>query len=76
MANTKNFREQGGEKWVVGGVLDIASGGSITAGGTQAAAIADVTAVSGTYVKAEIDAIVGAVNDALEALRGAGIIAE
>lgn len=27
MANVKNYRKQGGEKWVVGGELDIASGG-------------------------------------------------
>jgi hypothetical protein len=30
MNNTKNYTEQGGEKTVIGGTLEIASGGSVT----------------------------------------------
>ena len=41
-ANTANYHEQGGDVWVVGGELQIASGGSITAAGTQATVLADV----------------------------------
>lgn len=41
-ANTANYKEQGGDVWVVGGELQIASGGSITAAGTQASVLADV----------------------------------
>lgn len=42
MSNVVNYTEQGGAKTVIGGELQIASGGSITAAGTQAAAIADI----------------------------------
>ena len=34
MSNVKNYHEQGGEKWVVGGQLDIATGGKLTFQGT------------------------------------------
>lgn len=30
MSNVKNYTEQGGEKTVIGGTLDIASGGKLT----------------------------------------------
>lgn len=40
--NTSNYTEQGGAKTVIGGELQIASGGSITAAGSQAAVIADI----------------------------------
>ena len=74
--NTKNYREQGGEKWVVGGQLEIEPGGKITAGGDQADAIIDVAAAAGaTPTKAEFDAVVTALNAALAALKGVGIIA-
>ncbi len=35
MSNIKNYAEQGGEKWVVGGELDIASGGKLTFQGVE-----------------------------------------
>lgn len=34
MSNVKNYTEQGGEKTVIGGTLDIASGGKLTFAGT------------------------------------------
>ena len=35
MSNIKNYHEQGGEKWVVGGQLEITSGGKLTFQGTE-----------------------------------------
>jgi hypothetical protein len=70
MYNTKNYTEQGGDKSVVGGELEIKTGGKITANGTQAAAIADhvdpATATSTDIATKQ--------NQILAALRGAGII--
>jgi hypothetical protein len=43
MYATKNHGKQGGEEWVVGGELNIATGGKITANGTQATAISNFT---------------------------------
>lgn len=56
-----------------GGSIKIESGGTITAAGTQASAIADIT-VTGTYADDDSD-IETAVNSILAALRGVGIIA-
>lgn len=43
MRVTKNYSELGGAKHVIGGELEIAAGGKITAAGIQAAAIASFT---------------------------------
>jgi hypothetical protein len=68
MSNVKNYIEQGGEKTVIGGELNIASGGKITAAGTQANHIADIAnEANGT-------AIATAVNAILKALEGVGIL--
>ena len=68
MSNVKNYIEQGGEKTVIGGELNIASGGKITAAGTQANHIADIANdANGT-------AIATAVNAILAALEGVGIL--
>lgn len=68
MSNVKNYIEQGGEKTVIGGELNIASGGKITAAGTQANHIADIANdANGT-------AIATAVNAILKALEGVGIL--
>jgi len=77
MSNVVNFKEQGGAVTVIGGELRIASGGTITAAGTQAAAIANLTAITGgeAPTEAEHNAVRTAVNSILAALRGAGIIA-
>jgi hypothetical protein len=71
MYNTKNYTEQGGDKSVVGGEIEIKTGGKITANGTQAGAITDhvdpATASSTDIATKQ--------NQILAALRGAGIIA-
>ena len=67
--STKNYTEQGGEKTVIGGELQIAAGGKITAAGTQAATIADITG------SATGEQIATAVNAIIAALKGVGIIA-
>lgn len=67
--NVKNYTEQGAEKTVIGGELQIATGGKITAAGTQAATIADITG------SATGEQIATAVNAIIAALKGVGIIA-
>lgn len=61
--NAKVYMEQGGDELVVN------AGGKITAAGTQASAIADLTA------GADGAAIATAVNAILAALEGVGILA-
>lgn len=69
--NAKNYREQGGETWIIGGELKI-DGGKIT---PQANAITDATVASGeTVTKVEYDAVVTKLNAVLAALRGVGIV--
>ena len=67
----KVYRKQGGNELV------IASGGKITAAGTQATAIADETALTGGEdpTEAEYNALLVKFNAVLAALRGVGIIA-
>ncbi len=60
--NAKVYMKQGGDELVV------ASGGKITAAGTQANHIADLTA------QADSAAIIAAVNAILAALEGVGIL--
>lgn len=68
MSNVKNYIEQGGEKTVIGGELNIASGGKITAAGTQANHIADIANdANGTVIATAVNAI-------LAALEGVGIL--
>jgi glutamate-1-semialdehyde aminotransferase len=71
MEVTKNYNELGGAKTVIGGELDIVTGGKITANGVQAAAIAshaDPATATSTDIATKQ-------NQILAALRGAGIIA-
>lgn len=68
MSNVKNYIEQGGEKTVIGGELNIASGGKITKDGTQANHIADIgNEATGTQIATAVNAI-------LAALEGVGIL--
>lgn len=68
MSNVKNYIEQGGEKTVIGGELNIASGGKITKDGTQANHIADIgNDATGTQIATAVNAI-------LAALEGVGIL--
>ena len=80
--NTKNYTEQGGAKTVIGGDLDVVSGGKILGAGTQASHIADQKTDYTTGdldIEAEIiaafNATNAAINGILAALEGAGILA-
>lgn len=69
----KNYMEQGGDKWVVGGTLEIKEGATVTGlpgGGStpQAAAQADSTA-------ADVAGLVTDFNALLAKLRAAGLMA-
>jgi hypothetical protein len=71
--NAKVYQKQGGAELVVasGGSINIESGGTITAAGTQATAISDVPTAGSAAAADNATAI----NSILAALRGAGIIA-
>jgi len=71
MSNVKNYSEQGGEKWVVGGELQIASGGKLAFQGAElkpAAVQADSTASTVAGVVADL-------NSLLAKLKAAGLMA-
>ena len=68
--NTKNNKEQGGQKWNIEGEINI-DGGKITKEGTQASAITDHADPSA----ASNEEIATKQNSILSALRGVGIIA-
>jgi hypothetical protein len=70
MSNVKNYTEQGGEKTVIGGVVDIAAGGKLTFGGAElkpAGAQANSTAST-------IAGLVVDFNALLAKLRAAGLM--
>lgn len=71
MSNVKNYTEQGGEKTVIGGVLEIAEGGQVVglpSNFTPAAFQADSTATT-------IAGLVVDFNALLAKLRAAGLMA-
>lgn len=79
MPNTKNYKVQGGDEWVVGGKLTIEEGGSIDGLPDAAASTkgvvkqaANVAAV--TPAGAEPTAVETAINDILTALKAAGLM--
>lgn len=64
--NTKNYMEQGGEKWVIGGTLEIQQGASVT--GLPAAEYqADSTATDATGLVTDFNAL-------LAKLKAAGLM--
>ena len=70
MSNVKNYTEQGGEKTVIGGILEIAEGGQVTglpSTFTPAAYQADSTAI-------DIAGIVSDFNSLLAKLKAAGLM--
>ncbi|HEY7822172.1 MAG TPA: hypothetical protein VIG24_05040 [Acidimicrobiia bacterium] len=69
--NADNYEQQGGAVWVVGGELQISSGATITAAGSQAANIAAVTTGTGASASGNATAI----NAIITALEGVGILA-
>lgn len=64
---TKNYHEQGGEKWVVGGSLEILPGASVT-GLPAAENQADSTATDAAGLAADFNAL-------LAKLKAAGLMA-
>ena len=87
--NAKNYVEQGGDVTVIGGELNVAAGGKITAAGTQANHIADVaittdltgvatgtdmTADQAAAIVADFNSIKTKMNAILAALEGVGIL--
>ena len=70
MSNVKNYAEQGGNKWVVGGTLEITSEGSLSINGsplTRAATQEDSTAST-------IEGLTADFNSLLAKLKAAGLM--
>lgn len=66
--NSKNYMEQGGEKWIVGGTLEVLQGATVT--GLPAAAYqADSTATT-------VEGLVTDFNALLAKLKAAGLMAD
>ncbi|GAA0109252.1 head fiber protein [Clostridium tertium] len=70
MSSVKNYTEQGGDKWIISGTLEIIEDGQITIEGiqlTRAEAQVDSTATTVSSLKEDF-------NNLLSNLRAAGII--
>ena len=67
MSSVKNYKEQGGEKTVIGGTLEIAEGGQVVGLFTPAAFQADSTATT-------IAGLVTDFNSLLAKLKAAGLM--
>ena len=85
MPNTKNYREQGGDKWVIGGTLEVKDtatvtglpegGGEYTLPAATASVIGGVKAASNVTAleaNAELSDVITGVNAILTALKAAG----
>ena len=60
MSNVKNYSEQGGDKWVVGGTLEVTAEGQLLLDGiplVRAATQADSTAATIADLKADFNAL-------------------
>ena len=71
MSNIKNYTEQGGDKWVVGGTLEIGGEGQLILGGKAIAPApnqADSTATTIADLKTDFNAL-------LAKLQAAGLMA-
>lgn len=71
MSNVKNYTEQGGVKWVIGGTLEISEGGELLIKGsplTQSAAQVDSTATTIAELVTDFNILLGK-------LRAAGLMA-
>lgn len=70
--SSKNYMEQGGDKWVIGGTLEIKEGATVTGlpGGSnpQAAAQSDSTATDAAGLVTDFNSLLGK-------LRAAGLMA-
>jgi len=70
MSNVKNYTEQGGEKWVVGGELQIASGGKLIFQGAEL----EPTATQADSTASTIAGLVVDFNTLLAKLKAAGLM--
>lgn len=70
MSNVKNYHEQGGEKWVVGGELEIAVGGKLTFQGKELKPAAS----QGDSEATTVDTLKEDFNDLLAKLKAAGLM--
>lgn len=71
MSNTKNYHEQGGDKWVINGILEITADGQILIDGVdlkRSSAQADSEATTIAGLKDDFNAL-------LAKLRTAGLVA-
>lgn len=71
MSNVKNYSEQGGEKWVVGGEIEIAAGGKLTFQGTEL----KPAAVQADSVASTVAGAVADLNALIAKLKAAGLMA-
>ena len=62
--NGKNYMEQGGDKWVIGGTLEIKEGASVPQAATQADSVAE-----------DVSTLVSDFNGLLAKLKAAGLMA-
>ena len=71
MSNAKNYKEQGGDKWVVKGTLEISEGGQFLLAGKEfKRASAQTNSEAATILELKSD-----LNALLTKLRAAGLIA-
>lgn len=71
MSNIKNYSEQGGEKWVVGGEIEIATGGKLIFQGAELkAAETQANSTASTIAGLVVD-----FNALLAKLKAAGLMA-
>jgi len=70
MSNVKNYTEQGGEKTVIGGELDIPTGGKLTFEGAEL----KPAAVQGDSIASTVTEIVADFNALLAKLKAAGLM--
>jgi hypothetical protein len=72
MANIKNYLEQGGDKWIVNGTLEITADGEITIDGTpinRVTAQTESIAVTVTELKDDL-------NNLIAKLKNSGLMAD
>ncbi|MDE8725930.1 head fiber protein [Ruminococcus bromii] len=69
--NGKNYAEQGGDKWVIGGTLEIKEGASVT--GLPAAEVPQV-ANQADSVATDVPTLVSDFNGLLAKLKAAGLM--
>ena len=70
MSNVKNYLEQGGDRWVVGGSLEVVEGGALVVQGSELELVAGQVDSSATTI-AELKKDF---NDLLAALYAAGLM--